>query len=69
MNRTLIVSVLITPTIFLIFPFALYYGNDIMVVTSDSMIPTLYPNDLLIVQMTGIDKIIVGDINSSHLNY
>ena len=33
-----------------------------MVVTSDSMIPTLYPNDLLIVQMIGIDKIIVGDI-------
>ena len=62
MNRTLIVSVLITSTIFLIFPFLLYHGNDIMVVTSDSMIPTLYPNDLLIVQMIGIDKIIVGDI-------
>jgi len=62
MNRTLIVSVLITSTIFLIFPFALYYGNDIMVVTSDSMIPTLKPNDLLIVQRTGIDKIIAEDI-------
>ena len=33
-----------------------------MVVTSDSMIPTLKPNDLLIVQRTVIDKIIVGDI-------
>jgi len=62
MNRTLIVGVLITSVIFLIFPFLLYHGNDIMVVTSDSMIPTLYPNDLLIVQMIGIDKIIVGDI-------
>ena len=62
MNRTLIVGVLITSTIFLIFPFVLYHGNDIMVVTSDSMIPTLKPNDLLIVQRTVIDKIIVGDI-------
>ena len=62
MNRTLIVGVLITSVIFLIFPFLLYHGNDIMVVTSDSMIPTLYPNDLLIVQRTEIDKIIVGDI-------
>ena len=62
MNRTLIVGVLITSVIFLIFPFLLYHGNDIMVVTSDSMIPTLYPNDLLIVQMIGIYKIIVGDI-------
>ena len=33
-----------------------------MVVTSDSMIPTLKPNDLLIVQRAEIDKIIVGDI-------
>src|SRR3989338_2363641 len=62
MNRTLIVGVLITSTIFLIFTFVLYHGNDIMVVTSDSMIPTLKPNDLLIVQRTGIDKIMVGDI-------
>ena len=62
MNRTLIVGVLITCTIFLIFPFLLYYGNDIMVVTSDSMIPTLMPNDLLVVQRNEIDKIIVGDI-------
>ena len=62
MNRTLIVGVLITSTIFLISPFLLYHGNDIMVVTSDSMIPTLKPNDLLIVQRTVIDKIIVGDI-------
>ena len=33
-----------------------------MVATSDSMVPILNPNDLLIVQRTGIDKIIVGDI-------
>lgn len=62
MNRILIVGVLITSTIFLIFPFVLYYGNEIMVVTSDSMIPTLKPNDLLIVQRTEIDKIMIGDI-------
>ena len=62
MNRTLITISLAIAVVLLIFPFVLYYGNDIMIITSDSMIPTLKPNDLLIVQRTGIDKIIVGDI-------
>ena len=61
MNRIIIISLIIS-VIFLSFPFALYYGNDIMVVTSDSMIPTLKPNDLLIVQRDGINKINVNDI-------
>ena len=61
MNRIIIISLIIS-VIFLSFPFVLYYGNDIMVVTSDSMIPTLKPNDLLIVQRDGINKINVNDI-------
>ena len=47
---------------FLIFPFVAYYGSDIMVVTSDSMVPALMPHDLIIVQRTSIDNIEVGDI-------
>ena len=62
MNKILITAGLVIAVVLLIFPFIIYYGNDIMIVTSDSMIPTLNPNDLLIVQRTGIDKIIVGDI-------
>lgn len=44
------------------FPFVVYYGNDIMVVTSDSMLPTLMPHDLIIVQRTGINDMETGDI-------
>lgn len=62
MNKTLITIGLVVSVTLLIFPFVLYYGNDLMIVTSDSMTPTLNPNDLLIVQRTSIDKIIVGDI-------
>ena len=61
MNRIIIISLIIS-VIFVSFPFVLDYGNDIMVVTSDSMIPTLKPNDLLIVQRDGINKIDVNDI-------
>lgn len=62
MNKTLIAICLVVVTGLLVFPFMLYYGNDIMVVTSDSMIPILNPNDLLVVQRIGINEIIVGDI-------
>ena len=62
MKKILITIILSIAVTFLIFPFLIYYGNDVMVVTSDSMIPTLNPNDLLIVQRIGIDKITVGDI-------
>lgn len=62
MNKTLITIGLVVSVTLLIFPFVLFYGNDVMIVTSDSMIPTLKPNDLLIVQRTEIDKIMVGDI-------
>ncbi|MBM3896617.1 MAG: signal peptidase I [Thaumarchaeota archaeon] len=62
MNKTLITVGLAIAAILLIFPFIIYYGNDLMVATSDSMVPTLNPNDLLIVQRTEIDKITVGDI-------
>ena len=48
--------------ILLIYPFAVYSGNHIMTVTSDSMFPTLKPNDIIIVEPVGIDEIKEGDI-------
>jgi len=47
---------------FLIFPFVAYYGSDIMVIKSDSMVPALMPHDLIIVQKGIIDDIQVSDI-------
>ncbi|MEM3084265.1 MAG: signal peptidase I [Nitrososphaerales archaeon] len=38
------------------------YGSIIMVVTSDSMLPTLNPYDLIVVEKTSIERIAVGDI-------
>ncbi len=62
MNKAFIVMPLAVATGFLMFPFVVYYGNDIMVVTSDSMVPALMPHDLIIVQSTDIDDIQVSDI-------
>jgi len=62
MNKAYIIIPLAVAVGFLIFPFVIYYQNDIMVVTSDSMIPTLMPHDLIIVQKTTIEEIKVGDI-------
>jgi len=62
LNKAYITIPLAAAVGFLIFPFVIYYENDIMVVTSDSMIPTLMPHDLIIVQKTTIEEIKVGDI-------
>jgi len=62
MNKVYITIPLAVAVCFLILPFVIYYENDIMVVTSDSMIPTLMPHDLIIVQKTTLEEINVGDI-------
>jgi len=62
MNKAYIVIPLVVAVGFLVFPFVAYYGNDIMVIKSDSMVPALMPHDLIIVQRTGIDEINKGDI-------
>jgi len=62
LNKNLIIIPLVVAVGFLIFPFVVYYGNDIMVVTSDSMVPALMPHDLIIVQSIDIDGIKEGDI-------
>ena len=62
MNKSYIVIPLAIAVGFLIFPFVIYHGNQIMVVTSDSMFPTLKPHDLIVVEQVGIDKVEEGDI-------
>ena len=62
MNKAYIIAPLAASVAFLIFPFVIYYGSAIMVITSDSMLPTLKPYDLIIVERTSIDQIEVGDI-------
>ncbi len=62
MNKAYIIAPLAASVAFLIFPFVIYYGNAIMVITSDSMLPVLKPYDLIIVERTSIDQIEVGDI-------
>ena len=46
----------------LVSPFILYYGDTILVVTSDSMAPTLKPYDLIAAHSTAITDVHVGDI-------
>jgi len=53
---------LVVVVILLIYPFAVYSGSQILVVSSDSMFPTLKPNDIIIVEPVGIDEINKGDI-------
>ena len=61
-NKAYVIVPLVVAVVFLIFPFVLYSGNMIMVVTSDSMLPTLKPYDMIVVEKVGIDKVSVGDI-------
>lgn len=61
-NRAYIIAPLVVSVTFLIFPFVVYYGSMIMVVTSDSMLPVLKPYDLIVVERTTVDQIKVGDI-------
>ena len=62
MDKSYIVIPLAIAVGFLIFPFVIYHGNQIMVVTSDSMFPTLKPHDLIVVEQVSIDKVQEGDI-------
>jgi len=71
MNNNIFVIPLVLAVAFLIFPFVAYFGNEIMVVTSTSMLPVLQPNDLIVVEPTTIDQIKVGDIITfdSHMEH
>ena len=62
MNKIVFIAPLVASVILLVIPYAIYSGNYIMYVPSDSMYPTLKPNDLLVVKKTSIDEVKVGDI-------
>ena len=62
MNKGYIAIPLAAAVGFLIFPFVMYSGSNIMVVTSDSMVPALNPQDIIIVEKTSIDQVKAGDI-------
>lgn len=62
MNKAIIIVPLVVAVGILIFPFVAYFGNNIMVVTSDSMFPALKPNDLIIVKPSKIQDVKQGDI-------
>ena len=62
MNKIIFIAPLVASAILLVIPYAIFSGNYIMHVPSDSMYPTLKPNDLLVVKKTSIDEVKVGDI-------
>ena len=62
MNKAYAIIPLAVAAGVLIFPFVAFYGSNIMVIKSDSMVPALMPHDLIIVQSTDIDDIKEGDI-------
>ena len=62
MNKAYVIVPLVVAVVFLIFPFVLYSGNMIMVITSDSMLPVLKPYDMIVVEKVDINEVSVGDI-------
>ena len=68
MNKILLL-VPITAVMILILPVVLFYGNEIMVITSTSMLPVLQPNDLIVVRSATVSEVNTGDIivYDSHL--
>ena len=62
MNKIIILIPLIAASAIMGLPFLLSTGDNVMVITSDSMFPFLKPNDLIIVKESSIDEINQGDI-------
>lgn len=62
MNKAYVLIPLIIAAGLLVFPFIIGFGNSIMVVSSDSMLPVLYPYDIIIVQKEPIKNIKVDEI-------
>ena len=62
MNKNLLIIPLVAAVTVLIFPFVAFYGDDIMVTTTISMLPVLNPNDMIVVESASIDELKEGDI-------
>ncbi len=61
-NTAYLIATLLVALSLVIFPFVIHFGDRIMVVTSDSMLPTLKPNDMIAVKPSSIEEIKVGDM-------
>ncbi len=62
LDKNLLIIPLFAAVIVLIFPFVAFFGDDIMVTTTTSMLPVLKPNDMIIVESVNIDELKEGDI-------
>ena len=62
MNKNLLILPLVAAVIILIFPFIVYSGDKIMIITTTSMLPVLYPNDMIIVKPATVAQVQEGDI-------
>ena len=71
LNNNLLLIPLVIALAVLIFPFVAYYGNQVMVISSTSMLPVLQPNDLIIVESVTTNQIKEGDIITfeSHMEF
>lgn len=71
MNKFFIIIPLVVAIVIFVFPLIAYSGNQIMVITSTSMLPVLYPNDLIIVEAVNVDEIKKDDIITfeSHMDF
>lgn len=67
--KKILVLVPIAAVIILVLPTVLFYGNQIMVITTTSMLPVLQPNDLIVVRSASVSEVTVGDtiVFDSHL--
>jgi len=62
MNKNILIIPLVAAVLVLIFPFVIFFGDNIMVTTTTSMLPVLKPNDMIIVKQVNIDELKEGDI-------
>ena len=69
--KNLLLIPLVVAVLVLIFPFVVFAGDHIMVITTTSMLPVLKPNDMIVVQMQNIEQISKGDIIAfdSHMEF
>lgn len=62
MNKIFVILPLFLAISFLVLPFGIFYDSQIMRIVSTSMLPTLQPNDLIIVKDIEIIDVEVGQI-------
>ena len=69
--KNLLIVPLVISVLVLIFPFVVFAGDNIMVITTTSMLPVLKPNNMIVVQMQNIEQISKGDIIAfdSHMEF